>query len=358
MVHRDNRKGKGPRGTLVIDRVFRGVGRLKRASGTTDPRVHRKIDRCLTDLADHGRLDVLRALRDVRELTPLMVLEAWQRNELHKLPIGDTLAELAGAWGTYADTRQCSEKHRADIRQAWKYLERHAKAGARIAELADLLFQLRKNLDAKGHGRAFNKARAAALAFVRDTLKRSHQLHAEIRAIDTLPVTSKRLKRPQTVAGLVEILKAVDNDVAACAWSMASSGMGPEEYWGSWQREPGARLHVRGTKRLGRDRYVPDAAIAVTPPITRAAFKNRWQRQVGSALSPYDLRRTFANWCEKAGIQHTRIRLYLGHGPRDVSDIYLWHDVLPSIAQDASTLSSWIDVERKRGLQLVEQGEE
>ena len=109
---------------------------------------------------------------------------------------------------------------------------------------------------------------------------------------------------------------------------------------------------MRGTKRLGRDRYVPDAGLAIAPPLTRAAFKNRWQRQVGSALSPYGLRRTFANWCEKAGIAHTRLRLYMGHGTRDVSDIYLWHDVLPTIGADANTLRAWIEHERGRKPQL------
>ena len=48
----------------VIDRVFRGVGRIKRSAGTVTPRVFNRIQRRLDALADVGDLETLRRIRD------------------------------------------------------------------------------------------------------------------------------------------------------------------------------------------------------------------------------------------------------------------------------------------------------
>lgn len=57
-MHRDPRGG-----TFVIDRVFPGIGRIKRASGTTNPRAYRRIQRKLDALCDAADLETLRAVQ-------------------------------------------------------------------------------------------------------------------------------------------------------------------------------------------------------------------------------------------------------------------------------------------------------
>ena len=52
------------KGTWVLDRVFDGVGRIKRTSGTTDLDTFWKLDGMLKDLYHEGRLDVLGAIQD------------------------------------------------------------------------------------------------------------------------------------------------------------------------------------------------------------------------------------------------------------------------------------------------------
>ena len=50
--------------TIVIDRSFRGVGRICQASGTTNPVLVKKYQRMLDAFKDDGRVDLLRAIRD------------------------------------------------------------------------------------------------------------------------------------------------------------------------------------------------------------------------------------------------------------------------------------------------------
>ncbi len=66
--HRD-----GGHGTLIIDRCFGRVGRIKRASGTMDPDVLRAIKAKMVTLFQAGRIEPLVAVRD-RQLHPLDLL--------------------------------------------------------------------------------------------------------------------------------------------------------------------------------------------------------------------------------------------------------------------------------------------
>lgn len=54
------------RGSLILDRVFRGVGRLRRATGTKSVKLFEKFDKMLTTLYEGGRRDILISIRDGR----------------------------------------------------------------------------------------------------------------------------------------------------------------------------------------------------------------------------------------------------------------------------------------------------
>ncbi len=56
--HRDHE-----RGTLIIDLRFRDVGRIKKASGTTDRSVFKGLNAMPDVLYNMGRLDLLRAIQ-------------------------------------------------------------------------------------------------------------------------------------------------------------------------------------------------------------------------------------------------------------------------------------------------------
>jgi len=73
----------------------------------------------------------------------------------------------------------------------------------------------------------------------------------------------------------------------------------------------------------------------------RRTFEDK-VRERAIDITPYDLRRTYANWLEAAGIPRTRRRLYRGHGAQDVGDLYEAHEVAAFLADDATRLKKHI----------------
>jgi len=71
----------------------------------------------------------------------------------------------------------------------------------------------------------------------------------------------------------------------------------------------------------------------------RRTFEDKLRERT-SEFTAYDLRRTYSNWLESAGVPRTRRRLYLGHGARDVTDFYESHEVTAFLREDAERLAA------------------
>jgi len=326
--------------SLRIDRVFPGVGRIARASGTTIPAVHRRINRALQACYDNGRLDVLRVIRD-GHVHPLAFLDAFTRSALHELPVGDTMPLLDDAWTAWVAqvASEYSDDHVSAFETTRRYLEAAGK-GAKVAGLPGVLERLRATLGA-AHPRSFNLARAHCLAFVRATLKRSHPLYIACAAVEPKP-ERRAAPRPFVTPQLMRVWfpRPESDRVDAIAWSMATTGMGSKELWGAWETRAD-RIHVGGTKRDARDRDVPLVRAPAVPQLSRDRFEKLFRAR-GLAVTPYDMRRTFAKWMESAGIPRTRRKLYLGHGKADVTDLYERHEVDAFLVEDAKTLAEFL----------------
>lgn len=334
--------------TLRIDRWFKGVGRIHRASGTTDAKVKRKIERMLRALFEDGRLDVLRAIRD-GHVSFLQVYDAYQRRSLGDLPIGNTMPELSSTMKTWIEnaTPDYSKKHLDNLETARRYLERKDKA-ARVADLPRLLDELRNTLG-RSHARSFNLLRASALAFVRSTLKKSHPLYIACAAVEPR-VVQKRLPRAQlTPDAMRGFFPNPETDVIdAISWALVTTGMGAKEYWGRWHIQTD-RIHIDGTKRGGRVRDVPLVRSPAVPKLSRDRYERRFRERMQKRVTPYDLRRTYAQWLESAGIPRARRRMYLGHGTKDVTDLYEQHQVAAFLIADAATLAAFLNTKDEGG---------
>src|SRR6185437_7654606 len=237
--------------TLIIDRTFKGVGRIKIRTGTRLPAVRRKFSRMLTALADEGRVDMLRALRDGR-IHIMQLHDAYQRKALDQLPSAETSRPLAPAmrdWiALFGET-----KHAASLETSLGYLE-SARPNALISDLPHLLLTLRVTLG-QSHPRSFNMLRSAASGFIRQTLTRSHSLYPQVLAVERVPVKKTRRHRPLTVAEMRAWFPNPQiDDLDAIAWGMATTGMGCGEYWGRWSVMLD-RVHIEGTKS---EHYVRD----------------------------------------------------------------------------------------------------
>ncbi|HVT40001.1 MAG TPA: hypothetical protein VHE78_13210 [Gemmatimonadaceae bacterium] len=190
-----------------------------------------------------------------------------------------------------------------------------------VGELPTILAEHRRAY--ANRRKTFDNDRAILLGFARDVCGRHTSLYLQIAAFE--PYRPRRINatHPQTVPGLLEWTEKqgeepvkLDPDTAACYWAMATTGMGPGEYWGSWERRTD-RIVIHGTKREARARAVPDLGRCAEPPrISRQAFEDRLAEQTAGAFEPYDLRRTFANWLEEAGVRRTRLKLPRARDPR------------------------------------------
>lgn len=326
--------------TLTIDRTFKGVGRIKKQTGTTIPAVRRKMNRMLTALAEGPRLDVLRAIRD-GEITLIHALDAYQRNELDKLPLGKTSKPLELAMTEWLDDlvipTDISKGHKSSYKSSIKHFAR-ARKNAPISEIAELLEALRKTLGSK-HPRAFNYARSAALAFIRGTLRKNHPLWLACAAVEPRKVPETKRRKPFTLQELHEFFpKAQTDPFDAIAWAMALTGMHADEYFERKWVVKTDRIEVKGTKRAGRERLVPLVIRPPEPAMHRRTWEDRFRVRFAKARTPYDLRRSYANLMEDAMIPRTRRKLYMGHGPGDTTDLYERREVTANLAKDRERL--------------------
>lgn len=333
-------------GSFVLDRVFRSVGRIKLASGTGHAPTFKLVNAMLTGLFARGRLDLLEAIRD-RVLTPLQVWDAYRMNELERLPTAAMLVPLVSAFTGWRERSTASARHRESRSQSGRYLAQFARADARVAQLPVILLDARRAMEAKGHAVTFNRLKSAVQAFVRDTMGKASPLYRDVQGVPRLTEVTQVMRRPQTVPQLAALATKFDEATRAAAWSMATTGMGPAEYWGAWERRVGY-IHIAGTKREGRVRDVPDLGRCTPPALSRQAFEDRLVK-AEAPITPYDLRRTFANWLEAAHIPRTRRILYLGHRATDVTALYEQHEVLAFLAADGEKLQSYIAAELASG---------
>lgn len=335
--------------TIVIDLQFKGVGRINRRSGTLDPKVVRRIKAAARTLYQDGRLDLLRAVRD-RHITWLELYDAYRSRTLDVLPVGNTVANLDTAMRAWieASTARYSVKHVTSLGTSLGYLvDRHADA--RIADLPDLLESLRGTLG-RTYPRSFNLCRSAALAFTRQTLKRTSAVYQGCAAVEPVPVIKHAPRHPITLARMRDLFPAPDGPAADAldriAWTMATTGMGLKDYWGRWEIRAD-RLHISGTKRKGRDRDVPLVRTPDQPPLSRDRFEKLFRRRFAGVVTPYQLRRTYAQWMEEAGIPRTRRLLYMGHGTRDVTDLYERYQIEEFLGADAAKLRAFLAPAKK-----------
>ena len=352
---------EGGKGSLVIDRRIQGE-RFKVATGLSDTPKGRALaaqwDAMLTTLAD-PRLDVVRGIQQGQikfaEVWPHFRTGRWDR-----LPQPEAMRRLfpvdgKGAVGQWLKTYRTkkgtlSASHRVSLRQKFRDLER-MEPDATVADLPRLVRERLAICGDRGQGRTGNLTKAAAQAFLRSTLGR-HQstLWAEVADIPLLP-TDKHVPHPQAPEDAKAVREALGAIHGPIWWAMCTTGMMPDELWGGKFTVMADRIHIKGTKRAGRDRIVPKLYAVPEPKRGYKSFRLALKRASGGVLTPYDARHTYAHWLEMAGIELSRQDAYLGHGPKTMGDLYRQHSVSGYLGDDAAKLLAYLG--EPVGLQLV-----
>jgi integrase len=356
--HQKHRDGE-PVGTFVIDRVFRGLAkpRFRVSTGTTDKRVYRQLDAMLTELYGQGRLDLLEAIQ-TRKLSLMQVYNAYRLGELDRLPSVDQLIPLRDALETFAETHECSARHRESLWTFHAHVDRIAPVGAAVPALPDVLKAMRSEM--VGTPRAFNLRRSVAQAFVRSRYGKGSKLWLAVAQVNPLKVIPKRVKHPATVAELVGIAEQLPTtiwrdgvegpcDFAGMAWTLATTGMRTVvEYFNVEWEEKAGWIEVGTGKKNKAVRRVPLIREPVIPDCDYQVFADAFRVASSGQMTPYDLRRTYANWLEAAGVPRTRRMIYMGHGSVDITGRYEWHEVKAFLAEDAEKVKKWLEGEIKK----------
>jgi len=158
----------------------------------------------------------------------------------------------------------------------------------------------------------FNLLRSAVLALLPDTLRRSHPLWLAVAAVEPVKVRASRRRHLLTPSELRNIFPHRESDaIDAIVWGHGDDRHGRGRVLGPLALKAD-RVHVESTKRADRVRDIPLVTPPAVPRMHRRTFEDG-VRARSRDLTPYDLRRTYANWLEAAGIPRTRRRLYLGH---------------------------------------------
>lgn len=333
------------RGTYVLDFHVKGIGRVRRASGTTDLRTYNDIKAMFRLLKKMGRQDIIRAVYD-KLVTPMEVWERYRTGKLDQLPSAESIRGLWGPDGALAVWHQkIKTMHRANsVRQAWLALAKlDPKAKGSIADLPKLLATYRIQCEAAEHGQSFRSVRNNVRAFLRDTVGKSHPLYVAVAHMATVAI-DREPGNPFTAAGLAAFLKDVeakyDAETTAMARSLAFSGMRPVEYWREWEHlTPDVIRVLTAKQRNGKKLYrrVPVVVEITKPTTARRTFEDR-MREVTREHVCYDLRRTYMHLAEQAAIPRSRRMAYLGHAAGDVSGRYEEHEVTAYLAGDVAQL--------------------
>lgn len=339
--------------SLEIDRIIPDVGRLKRTIGTDSKAVRKEYNAMITALIRKGRIAVLQALfDDVYGFA--FAYEKYTSGELDRMPSAATMLPLHDAWEKWTVALQAktgeerqSDEHLKAHRHALTRLAERGQAQATVADLPTLLERLKHDYARKA--RTFNKTRASVQAFLRD-LKgegRRGALYNACADVRVLKNKRTRAPKPQSVAQMAAAAAVLSDDVMACLWSMASTGMLPKEYWfDGWEIALGS-IHVIGQKRDARDRHIPNLNRCIEPAVSdRHVARALLDAAVGFQMK--DMRNTFATWMENAGVPRTRRRMYLGHGAKDVTDLYEQAEIAQFLREDGDRLRAWVAAELEK----------
>lgn len=329
-MHRSN-----GRGTLMIDRVFDGIGRVRRASGTMSKAVKKELEVMLSAFASQGRHDLLGAIQD-GTVPPLFALTYFRQSRLDRIPLADVLPPLGASYDAWVKAFDCSAEHTRSLqvtRRALEIEDRHI-----LRDAPDLLEAYRAR--SLAHPSSFNKAKAHLQAFLRDTLGKDHQLWRQVAGKASAKVVKGPPRNRLSPDEVRRLVVQLGPDHGAIAWSLAATGMGPKEFWGEWEVLPD-RVQIWGTKRKGRNRAVPRWTGVEKPTRSFSRFKVMLRKGTGGKVTPYDFRRAFARWCEEAGILSINTAAYMGHGAKSMTDHYKLGELPGQFAADADRLRAY-----------------
>ncbi len=326
------------RGSLWVDRIFRGVGRIRRATGTNDRAVFKAIDTMLIQLYQQGRFDLLESLRD-KKLSLMEVYAEWRVKGVERLPSAGALGPVIPRWEAWVTT--LDTEHRR-VASGWgrKVISQHLPTGAAIRALPDAVRAIQVTFATQP--RSANLMRSFVMALLRYTVGRGSPVYDEVVSLRPLKQPRKAPRTKMTLSDVRKIADQLGPRLAPTVWTLALTGMRPKELWVTpWKVMPD-RVRIEGSKSAGSFRDVPLLGVITRPPVAYVTFRKAFMAKF-SEWRVYDLRHAYAGLLEEAGVPRARRLIYMGRGPKDVQDIYEFREISEYLNADAERIMAHLD---------------
>jgi integrase len=319
-------------GTYQIDKRFKGIGRIQRASGTKDKKTFRAILTMMDELYHTGKHDVLREIQ-AGVVTPLEVYGFWTAGKLDSLPSASTLQKVDPTFFTWCDAHDITDTTKKDYKGNVRRMI-GAVGNVPIQQLPKALKKYRKQTD---KGQSFNRLRTALLAFTRDTFGKHSHLWISLSNIKPMKVNATPAAQ-LSVKEFRVLVNHLSKPYADIVTAMCLTGMRLSEYYGKWELKCD-RVEIFGTKTKTSVRVVPLIQPIVKPSRSIVALRRKL-RSFG--ISPQSFRRTYAHWLEMAGVPRSRRKMYMGHSAGDTTGLYEAHEIEAYLKADAQRVQAYI----------------
>lgn len=368
MAHRQTRTVAGkkvPTGTMMIDRRFRGIGRIKVASGTLSKPTINMYNAALTDLFNTGQFEPLRALKEKwkvgrgETVTPKMVYDWWRdrtkpvpwaKGSVNAHEILKDFIDRKGGNRRLEDTTCRTYSARLNVLE-----DKYTISAVALREIPQVLEKYQRECEATQPPQvsAFSNTRALVQGCVGDTLgvdSDAYKAIVKMGLVKAKGVIRKKRNNPFSPAELdAVLLNHEDKNLADIIWFMCCVGCGPKEFFeDGWKFEGEKVIRVYGVKNDKRhNRPVPVVFRTLRPDPNAIGMRMFYKkfRSLFPGHTPYDGRRTFQTWCLKAGIDRMHIKVYSGH-LRSVSENYTEEDVERWVDKDRVLLADYISKKR------------
>lgn len=330
-------KGKG---TLRIDRNFKGIGRLQKSTGVVDKQTYELISNMLTELYRTGRHSIIREIID-GSVSLGEVFGYWTEGKLEHVPSASTLKPISEVIPSFIDKHEIADSTKRRYHQLLIALLAQTAGRPIVSDLPRLLSHFRDHSKQQGFYRNFNQTRSLLQSFLNHTLGRHHTLWEQVSHIKPLKIKEQKQAIQLSVVEAIGLIQSLPKAHADMVRTMLFTGMGFSELIGDWE-VLSDRVLIHGTKQKGRDRMVPLIDPDLVKPTRGTKAFRIALKKVNPEISPYSFRRSYAHWMEECEIHRIRRRQYLGHGASDITARYERVQIDQFLREDAQRLRDYI----------------
>jgi integrase len=336
--------------TIRFDRIFRGVGRIRRSSGTSSQKEFARRDALLTELADAGQLEALRAFQ-AGDLLIEQLIEAKRSGELSSTYLLRDVKLDRNLWDAldqlYGDTKDRSTRHR--YRSAARKLAvvalRTLGRQARVRDLRRVDWQRLRSAwgssaaDWNHLRRMISRSLTLWMGDVYDPFRRE--------IVKRIPREKEIPRIPDiTIALFWEILARAPDFAQPCYVTLVCTGMRLGEYLRCDKRHLSpatCSIDVPGTKTAeSKARIFVDEALwpwieaGIPAPLNETWIRHFWKKAAGEMgkgeLRLHDLRHAYAIFASDAGVPTAQIQAALRHAGPEMTRRYEMQRARRSVA--------------------------